>query len=115
MQNYNHPKVGNFTQTRDTYRPTNNPKILRIFLQLRYCNLIGHFLTANEIANSYSEIYLECCDKRQERILHRPMQKFNKYTDVFRSFFHFTNLFHKLKYIKYIKNIVDFISVIILA
>ena len=31
------------------------------------------------------------------------MQKFNKYTDVFRIFARFTNLFHKLKYIEYIK------------
>ena len=43
------------------------------------------------------------------------MQKFNRYTDVFRIFLHFTNLFHKLKYIECIKNIVDFISVIILS
>ena len=33
------------------------------------------------------------------------MQKFNKYTDVFRIFARFTNLFHKLKYIEYIKKI----------
>ena len=31
------------------------------------------------------------------------MQKFNKYADVFRIFVCFTNLFHKLKYIEYIK------------
>ena len=58
------------------------------------------FLTANEIANSYSEICLQRHEKRQERILHRPI---NKYTDVFRIFVRFTNLFHKLKYIGYIK------------
>ena len=45
------------------------------------------FLTANEIANSYFEICLKRCEKRQERIPHRPMQKFNKFTNVFRIFF----------------------------
>ena len=62
------------------------------------------FLTANEIANSYSEICLQRREKRQERTPHRPMQELNKYyTDVFRIFVRFTNLFHKLKYIEYIK------------
>ena len=43
--------------------------------KIRICNLVGcqetDFLTANEIANSYFEI------------LHRSMQKFNKFTKVF--------------------------------
>ena len=45
------------------------------------------FLTANEIARSCFEICLKRCEKRQERIPHRPMQKFNKFTKVFRILF----------------------------
>ena len=56
-------------------------------------------LTANEIASSCFEICLKRFEKRQERIPHRPMQKFNKFTKVFRIFFRFTNLFRKLNYI----------------
>ena len=40
-----------------------------------------------------SEICLQRREKRQERISHRPMQKFNKYTDVFRIFARFINFF----------------------
>ena len=56
-------------------------------------------LYTNETANSYFEICLKRCEKRQEGIPHRPMQKINKFTKVFRIFFRFTNLFRKLKYI----------------
>ena len=44
-------------------------------------------LYTKEIANSYFEICLKRCEKRQERIPHRLMQKFNKFTKVFRIFF----------------------------
>ena len=44
-------------------------------------------LYTNETANSYFEICLKRSEKRQERIPHRPMQKFNKFTNVFRIFF----------------------------
>ena len=55
------------------------------------------FLIANEIANSYFEICLKRRKKRQERITHRTMQKFNKYTDVFRIFFSFYKLVPQVK------------------
>ena len=44
-------------------------------------------LYTNEIASSCFEICLKRCEKRQERIPHRPMEKFNKFTKVFRIFF----------------------------
>ena len=56
-------------------------------------------LYTNEIKSSCFEICLKRCEKRQERIPHRPMEKFNKFIKVFRIFFRFTNLFRKLKYI----------------
>ena len=44
-------------------------------------------LYTNEIASSCFEICLKRCEKRQERIPHRPMQKFSKFTNFFRIFF----------------------------
>ena len=65
-------------------------------LQSHWLSGISQNCTANELANSYFEICLERRETRQERIPHHPMQKFNKYGDVFGIFFVLrTNLFHK--------------------
>ena len=55
-------------------------------LQSHWLSKIACFPTANEITNSFLEACLKRSEKRQERIPHRPIQKFNKFKKVFRIF-----------------------------